>query len=114
MVLSHGCSREFVDGFVSANKRIYMIDETFLRWRKLRTEYNLSTDDMLAHCLLLTKRFSRGQQQRNPSFSQAQSFSNGSPSSIVRAESSPILLHRSCRFMKAVIVNTGSRHFYHI
>ena len=33
-------------------KRINITDETFLRWRKLRTEYNLLTDNMLA-CHLL-------------------------------------------------------------
>ena len=43
---SCGRPRKLVDGFVSANKRIYMTDETFLMCRKLRAEYNLETDDM--------------------------------------------------------------------
>ena len=48
----HGRPRKFADGFVGVNKRIYITDETFSRWRSLRADLNLSTHDLLAHCLL--------------------------------------------------------------
>ena len=84
-----------------------MTDETFLRWRKLRAEYNLPTDDKLVRCLLnissqefcVSLDISHGQQQENSSFLQGQSLSNESPSTLAncalqaRVESSPIPLH---------------------
>ena len=44
--------RKSVNGFVSANKRIYITDEMFPRWRSLRANLNLETDDLLALRLL--------------------------------------------------------------
>jgi len=62
-------------------------DETFLRWRKLRAEYNLSSDDMLARRLLdfASQDFgvSGGQEQKNAFISQAQLLFNESPNSQV-------------------------------
>ena len=49
---SRGGPRKFVNGFVSANKRIYITDEMFSRWRSLRADLNLETDDLLALHLL--------------------------------------------------------------
>ena len=47
-----GRPRKFADGFVSVNKRIYITDETLSRWRSLKADLNLLTDDLLAHRLL--------------------------------------------------------------
>ena len=49
---SQGRPRKLVNGFVSANKRIYITDETFSRWRNLRADLNLETDNLLALHLL--------------------------------------------------------------
>ena len=47
-----GRPRKFPDGFINSTKRIYVSNDTFERWRTLRSEKNLLTDDILARYLL--------------------------------------------------------------
>ena len=48
-----GHPRKCREGWASVNKRIHISDKTFNKWRGLRLEHNLLSDDAVA-CYLLT------------------------------------------------------------
>ena len=48
-----GRPRKYSNGWDSGNRRVYFSNETFVKWRRLREERSLSSDDVVA-CYLLT------------------------------------------------------------
>ena len=48
-----GRPRKCREGWASVNKRIYLSDNTFNKWRELRAERELASDNAVA-CYLLT------------------------------------------------------------
>ena len=47
-----GRPRKYTDGWSSANKRIFISNSTFTKWRKLRDDLKLANDDAVARYLL--------------------------------------------------------------
>ena len=51
-VTKRGRPRKYSYGWDSGNRRIYVSNVTFVKWRMLREERSLSSDDAVAHYLL--------------------------------------------------------------
>lgn len=47
-----GRPQKYACGFDSGNRRIYISNETFMKWRMLREDRTLSSDDAVARYLL--------------------------------------------------------------
>jgi len=48
-----GLPKKYSEGWEGANKQIYIFNETFVKWRRLREERSLPSDDSMA-CYLPT------------------------------------------------------------
>lgn len=47
-----GRPRKFAHGFPRDNKRLYLSNETFERWQRIKTELKLQSDDLVGRRLL--------------------------------------------------------------
>jgi len=49
-----GCGRpkKFANGWGQANKRIYIANETYVKWRMVKEEFGLTNDNAVAQLLL--------------------------------------------------------------
>ena len=47
-----GRPRKYQEGYARSAKRIYLIDETFTEWRRIKEEMDLASDDAVAQYLL--------------------------------------------------------------
>ena len=66
-----GRPRKSSEGWSSVNKRIYISDKTFNKWRGLQTERDLSSDDAVACYLLTFHEQTESLRLQNQSFSSA-------------------------------------------
>ena len=66
-----GRPRKCREGWASVNKQIYISDKTFNKWRGLRAERDLSSDDTVACYLLTLHEQTESLHLQNKSFSSA-------------------------------------------
>ena len=66
-----GYPRKSREGWASVNKRIYLSDNTFNKWRELRAERDLASDNAVACYLLTLQEQNKSLRVQNESFSSA-------------------------------------------
>ena len=66
-----GRPRKSREGWASVNKRIYLSDNTFNKWRELRAERDLASDNAVACYLLTLHEKNKSFRVQNESFSSA-------------------------------------------